>query len=533
MLGTHRWPLFTSLELSAYRKWLMQRHDLSRTTTYSWAWVQTHMPDWFAQLAYPGQGEKGFVEATGPLPEQIRLLAFVTLAAGYRGLAFWSDRFLADSHHGRDRLLGMALLNQELKLIERIVLETKDAPEWVPTDNPNVKAAIFRAPSLRTVLVLPIWIGPGSQYVPGQSATANLEVRVPAAPTTGTAWEINAGRVRTHSVARTSQGAVVRLNNFSLCTALVLTSDLRGEGMVVYLQGQQQREARMAAQWLHDQAKIELEKVERVQAHLAKVGGSVADAEALLERAKKALARSERLRADRQHGQAYDEAEVALRALRLLMRASWEKAVRDLDVPAASPYAASYFTLPAHWQFLDEIRGSRVGPNAVQNGDFEVPVGQRQRGWEVQEVPPLDAVVGKVDRVVGLSHGGQQCARILVRPVDPKRVPAALERTFLALHTPVVKFPPGTLVRVSAWLKVPAPITASADGALFYDSIGGEALAVRLTKSMRWKRYCLFRRVPKSGQVHATFAMTGLGTLLVDDVKIEPVLTNSSLRASR
>src|SRR5262249_34822709 len=160
---------------------------------------------------------------------------------------------------------------------------------------------------------------------------------------TVTAWEINAGRVRTHSVACTSQGAVVNLKNFSLCTALVLTSDLRNEGMVVYLQGQQQRESRLAAQWLYDQAKRELEKVERVQAQLAKVGGSVADAEGLLERAKKALARSERLRADRQHGQAYDEAEVALRALRLLMRASWEKAVRDLDVPSASPYAASYF----------------------------------------------------------------------------------------------------------------------------------------------------------------------------------------------
>src|SRR5262249_48660485 len=153
MIGTHRWPLFTSMELSAYRLWLMQRRDLSKTTTYSWAWVQTHMPDWFADIAYPGQGEKGYVEATGPLPEQTGLLAYVALAAGYRGLAFWSDRFLADSHHGRDRLLGLALLNQELKLIERILVETKEAPEWVDTDNPNVKAAIFRTP--RTVLALP------------------------------------------------------------------------------------------------------------------------------------------------------------------------------------------------------------------------------------------------------------------------------------------------------------------------------------------------------------------------------------------
>lgn len=533
MLGTHRWPLFTSMELSAYREWLVQRRRLARSTTSSWAWVQTHMPGWFARLAYPGQGEKGLSEPTGPLPEQVRLLAYVTLAAGYRGLAFWSDRYLADSHHGQDRLLGLALLNQELKLIERILLEVKgdEGPEWVETDNPNVKAAIFRIP--RTVLVLPIWVGPGSQYVPGQSASAKLEVRVPAAPTTGSAWEITAGRVRHHAVTKSAQGALIQLNNFSLCTALVLTSDLREDGMVVHLQGQQQREARLAAQWLYNQAKVELAKVERVQARIAAAGGSVPDAQALLESAKKALARSERLRVDRQHGQAYDEAEVALRSLRVLMRASWERAVRDLDVPASSPYAASYFTLPAHWQLLDEIKGARLGANALPNGDFEVPPGRPQTGWGVWQVPTLDAVEARVDRVSGLAHDGQQCARIRVVALDPKRAPAALERTCIALQTPVVKFPPGALVRVSAWLRAPQGITASADGALFYDSVGGEPLAVRLTAPMKWKRFCLFRRVPASGEIKATFAVTGLGTLLVDGVKIEPLIPGASLRASR
>src|SRR5262249_5589647 len=110
MLGTHRWPLCTSLELSAYRDWLDMRRPLA-VDNYSWTWVQTHLPEWYTRMVYDSDGEQGFKEPVGPMPEQIRLVAYCALAAGYRGLAFWSDRYLADSHQGRDRLLALALLN--------------------------------------------------------------------------------------------------------------------------------------------------------------------------------------------------------------------------------------------------------------------------------------------------------------------------------------------------------------------------------------------------------------------------------------
>ena len=37
--------------------------------------------------------------------------------------ATWSDRFLADSHQGTDRLLELALLNQELRMLEPLLLD--------------------------------------------------------------------------------------------------------------------------------------------------------------------------------------------------------------------------------------------------------------------------------------------------------------------------------------------------------------------------------------------------------------------------
>ena len=102
--------------------------------------------------------------------------------------------------------------------------------------------------------------------------------------------------------------------------------------------------------------------------------------------------------------------------------------------------------------------------------------------------------------------------------------PEALERTFLAVDSPKVRVAPGTLVRISGWIRIPQAITATADGALMYDSVGGEPLAVRLTAPMGWKKFELYRRAPSSGEVSVTLALTGIGSAHFDDVRIEPML---------
>src|SRR5262249_27237537 len=119
---------------------------------------------------------------------------------------------------------------------------------------------------------------------------------------------------------------------------------------------------------------------------------------------------------------------------------------------------------------------------------------------------------------------GQRCLQLEIKPKNPDRPPAALERTFLAINSPAVHLQPGSLVRISAWVRIPKPIAASVDGALFYDSAGGEPLAVRLTEPTPWKKYTLYRRVPASGTISVTLAMTGIGTAYFDDVRIEPLV---------
>ena len=532
LLGVHRWPLMTSLELTQYRDWLNQRRQLAQPGTFFWTWVQTHTPEWYGQVAgeqAPGGDRLTSARAAGsipaapdlpaPQPEQIRLLTYTALAAGCRGLGFWTDQFTADVQ-GRDRLLQLAILNQELQMLEPLLV-TAETPQWIDTSMPEVKAAVMRTD--HGVLVLPIWVGPGSQLVPPQAAAVNLTITVPQVPNGVQAWEVSPAEVRSLRAERVVGGVKVILPEFGLTSAIVFTSDSGPSGMLVRFQDQARRLRKLAAQWSHDLAAVELEKVTRINTELEQAGHRLPDGAALLENARTRLTACARHFDNGDYREAYREAQRALRPLRVLMRAQWEAAVKELDTPMSSPYALSFATLPRHWQFVEQLKQAGPGRNLLPGGDFEAPPDETPYAWLAQPVS-LDDVDLTARRVADGPHAGKQCLMLQIRPKNPQAAPAALERTFLAIHSPAVRLEPGSLVRISGWVRVPAPITASADGALFYDSAGGEPLAVRLNGPTAWRKFMVYRRVPASGTINVTVALTGLGTVYFDDLQIEPLL---------
>ena len=519
VLGAHRWPLMTALELSRYREWLEERRLLARPGTYFWTWVQTHLPDWFTTLAYDKPASAGFQEPVGPQPEQIRLLAYAALAAGCRGLAFWSDRFLADSHQGRDRLLNLALLNMEFQMLEPLLVSAPDPPSMADTSNGDVKAAVFRTE--HGTLVLPMWLGKGVQFVPGQSATAHLTITVPEVPAGTQAWQVSPVEVQALPVERVIGGTRVTISEFGLTAAVVFTSDNNPTGIIVRFQEQLRRMRKLAAQWQHDLAEVELEKVAWVEGQLEADGHTLPDAKKLMQEARTRLAASVAQWNNGDYRETYHEAERCLRPLRILMRAQWETALRNLDSPVSSPYAVSFFTLPRHWRFMRQLDQVSAGPNMLAGGDFEGNPKELPASWSIQQTK-LDPVDFTARIVQDEPKQGRQCLMLEIEPKNTVVPPQALERTFLACQSASVKLPPGSLVQISGWVRVPKQLKASPDGALLYDSAGGEPLAVRLVGPLNWKKFTLYRRVPESGVVNVTLALTGIGKVYFDDVRIEP-----------
>jgi hypothetical protein len=526
LIGVHRWPLMTAMELTEYREWLDQRRRLlvGHRGTFLWTWVQTHLPDWYTTLVYQRTGAEPFTEPVGPQPEQIKLVTYVALAAGCRGLGFWSDRFLADSHQGRDRLLGLALLNMELKMLEPLLLNQVDDPVWIGTSLADVKAAVLRTE--RGVLVLPMWLGKGAQFVPGQEATASLTVTVPQVPNGAQAWLVSPGELRCLGHERVPGGTRIKIPEFSLTAAVLFTSDNGSNGMVVRLQDQARQNCQVAAQWAHDQAAVELEKVTKVHAELERLGHTLPDGQALLDDARRRLEATAQHWKGGEYRKAYLEAQRVLRPLRIYMRAQYELALKNggqpLESAVASPYAVSFFSLPRHWMFMDQVNRMTPGQNLLPEGGFEVNPARTAESWSLQETT-LDNVDLVARRVDTEPHEGKQCLMLQINARNKELTPQALERTFLAINSPVVRLQPGTLVRVSGWIRVPDVIHATADGALLYDSAGGEPLAVRLRQYMKWKQFTLYRQVPASGTIQVTLALTGLGTVFFDDIRIEPL----------
>jgi hypothetical protein len=294
---------------------------------------------------------------------------------------------------------------------------------------------------------------------------------------------------------------------------------------VVKCKRDQEEMAQSAAQWAYDEAQEELAKVERVHAELEQMGQKVDGSDILLHKARDYLASSLRSRKAGDYGEGYAEAERSLRPLRILMRKDWEKAVKPLEgLAVASPYAVSFYTLPRHWRFWDQVTSQHVAANVLPDGDFELPMDRVPEGWLLQEAPSLDNTVGTARRVTEGAKEGKQCLKMEVKPRDPLTAATILERTYVAIHSPSVRLQPGTLVRISAWVKIPAAITGSPDGALLFDSAGGEPLAVRLTATQDWKKVTLYRKVPASGTINVSLALTGMGAVYFDDVRIEPLV---------
>jgi hypothetical protein len=547
LVGVHRWPLMTTLELPRYRDWLEQRQRLANPGTFTWTWVQTHMPDWFTHVLYDRSSTAAFTEPVGPQPEHVRLLTYTALAAGCKGVSFWSDRFLADSHQGRDRLLACALLNEEMEMLEPLLVTADGPPQWIDTSVPDVKAAVIR--TAKGLLVIPIWQGGGAQFVPGQAAVRKLALVVPQAPQSTQVLEVTPADVRPLRPERIAGGTKITIPEFGLTSIVIFTSDYN---VLVRLQERASRRRQTAAQYTHDMARYELEKVIKVQEALEHQGHTLPDARQLVADAEARLQGAKERWNNREFPEAYRESERALRPLRILMRAQWDQAIKGLDTPVASPYAVTFYTLPRHWQFMDEVKRSVPTANILPGGDFE-PIPERaQDTWKLDEktlddvellaqrvsevklpAPPKsgNAPAGKAPTAtvsaanaptVEAPQHGKQCALLEVKAKkDP--APPALERTFLALSSPAVSLPPGTLVQVSAWVRIPEAITASPDGALFYDSAGGEPLGVRLTGKTPWKKFTLYRRVPSTGVMTVTLALTGIGSVYFDDVRIEPL----------
>lgn len=511
-----RAPLGTSLELSDYGTWLRERPRLLAPGTPLWADIQTQLDPLLLeqQSLLSGKDQR----RSGAEPEQIRLLVFQALAAGARGLSFRSSSPL-DYQDSATRLRAKTLeaLNLELELIEPFVAAGQ-LSALTSTGNRELTAAVLQTENAR--LLLPIWCGPGAQFVPGQSSGNEISFVVPGVPAAHEPYELTPAGMQGARKQRVTGGTKVTLDDFGLTSMILITGDPRVQGAI---NARTMRTGSIAAQLARDLAIEKAAYVDQLDRTLAMNAQAIPKADEWRETARQSIQQAEYRIVAGDYQKAYEFAQSAGRALRLMERAHWEAAATKLGgSPMSSPLAVSFTTLPDHWRMIETLRGVQPAPTQLVGGNFENLQAMISGGWEHVQHPDAN-VKTTVELAPQAARSGKLGLRLRVAAADPTSPPGLVESPPVWVTAPQVRLAPGTWIRIHGWIRVNAPIVGSVDGVLISDSLGGRALAERIGSTKGWREFTLYRAVNDSGTVTLTVAMSGLGEAFLDDVTIEPL----------
>ncbi len=383
-----RRPLGTSMELIDYGTWVSRQPWVALPGTPMWTTVQTQ----------PNEALRKQIAALKandpPRPcvsfEQMRLLTYTAVAAGSHGLVFLSASPLTAADPAtRERAMSLELLNLYLALLEPWAAAGN---HWAIADSsePQVVAKVLCAGhSVRSWLLLPIWSSQGAQCVPGQSAANKVSFVVPAVPEESNAYEMTPGGLHRLPDPRVTRGKRVTFEEFSLASQVLLAHDpLVVNGLMRRSENIGQRAARLE----RELAVAKYNTVQAVGRQLGQPPGSAKQLAAWTESASKNLQWCDAQLAAKDYSAASLNADRAMRALRMIERFYWDRAVNNEAMrrngisPATSPATLSFETLPLQNELRERIRSSR-GPNLLPGGNFEDLNVLLQAGW--QNIPGI------------------------------------------------------------------------------------------------------------------------------------------------
>jgi hypothetical protein len=571
VLFTHRFPLGTSFELADYATWLLERPRLARPGSPQWTVIQTQPAAELreqSQLLSSGRPAPPCLTAT----DQTRLLTYAALSVGIRGLCFQSQSPLdAQDPETRARAMNMELLNLELEWIEPWIA-AGNALAAVPGSDPDVNGGVLQ--NDRGRLLLPLWTGRGSQYVPGQSAGNGVSLVVPGVPESINAWEVSPGGLRPLVPHRVTGGVRVTLGEFGLTAMVLLTQDPLAMSYMTQRLG---TTGRRAVQLQRDLAAWRLSEVEKTDRKLKEMSHTLKLGPGWLASARTSLQATDQQLAGSDTYAAWQNAGRITRPLRMIERNHFDEATKGLGSPVTSPHTVGFATLPDHWDLIVRSSSWQLPRNELAEGRMDDLQRMLGAGWRNFE-HPLNGVVATTELSTDAPHRGRYCLRLAAGGVDQATVPGLIETPPVWITTPPMNVESGEVVRIHGFIRVRRAIVGSLDGVMIVDSLSGEPGALRFgvqylirapvvvrnssspppsatptTNSMKkkqgqpsapmaaktpliqaqhmnqgWQEFTLYRAAPQAGQLTVTVALTGLGECWLDDVTIERMVRASS-----
>ena len=528
LLLIRRQPLLTSLDMEDYGLWLRRYPNLMFVGAPFWNEIQTQPDD---QLL----AQCRFFGAVDEMPslisyEQMRQQVRLSLAAGAHGFLFSSHSPLnAEDHETQYRACALELINLELLMIDAWV--ASGIPEDVIDMNKEgVSAALVRTKA--TSLLLPLSTEPNTQLVFGAGA-ANSRSFVAPAREGYSADLLLPGNLRKVPSHRRAGGIDMQLDEVSM-NSLIFLAQSNWYTRVVAEKSPAfgSRMAELAIRL----AKMRLDTYQETLGQLGDLSDrglipnvrrlplvTVSDQTHEVDAACQALtvAENELRRGDT--GEAYLQAERALREIRMSERRLWQIGTRFDQCLPVLPVSISFSTLPAYIECYGKIASGGVrltGEERLVGGNIETAKDWDDGHWNRFD-SPFPGVVSSLRRDQTAAYRGALGLTFSVT-ADGAGAPILTETPPLTVTAPAGVHT-GELVCVQGWIRIEQPLARGSDGFMIYESHGGPALAQRFYKTDGWQRFAFYRYAATDGDMTLTFSLSTFGQVQIDEISVQPV----------
>lgn len=510
-----RLPIYSSLPLDSFSRWLVDRTKRARAETPFWTTIPTEPPEalvaqWQALGAVPPGAR--IVD-----PAQLRLVTYAALGAGARGL-FFESRSPLDTNDAPTRLRAQSLelLNLELELVMPWLSSGTYAVD-VDANHPNVKATLLSTAG-RTKILLPRWSDNEAQWVPGQASLNDVSLVVPGLAESSELFEMTPGGFRNLRRERVAGGVRVRLPEFGLNSTIVVAPDA---ATFQLLRGRLEGITHRASELIREIAVDEFRSTSDISRRLTAYLNPPPDMERWLGASRAQLEVADRSQSARLDAAVYVASQRAMRPLRMLASEYWQTTLKGRS-PLASPFLLTFATLPEHYALAARAETGTFDRNLLPGGDCDDPNLLRSVGWQF-ETRTVEGINTQIEPLVRGAHDGPGAIRFISTPVSSQesRSVAPLDTAIAWVTTPEVLVLKGQLIRFRGFINIPRSLAGSTDGVMLFDTLSGVELGERRYATSGWQPFELFRIAPEDGAVALSCVLTTPGEAWLDTVSIQ------------